>query len=180
MTPELPRPIPARDIGSAVRRHAIEAGADERRALAGRFDLLALDTMTAAFDVTREAGGIRIAGRIAASGSQACVASGEPVPFVHDEPVSLLLLETLPDASEIELGAADLDSEPLLGDTVDLGEIAAQALGLALDPYPRAAVVGIAIPVGFGDVPASLLVPGTVGSAVAGAIAAALARSRRR
>jgi uncharacterized metal-binding protein YceD (DUF177 family) len=140
MTPELPRPIQARDIGGAGRRHAIEATPGERAALAARFDLLALDAITAALDVSREAAGIRVAGRVEACGAQACVATGEPVPFVHDEPVSLLLVETLPGAGEIELGEADLDSEPLLGDTIDLGEIAAQVLGLALDPYPRAAV----------------------------------------
>ena len=59
------------------------------------------------------------------------------MPFLITEPVALLLTESLPEGDEIELADADLDSEPLTGDVIDIGEIAAQALALALNPYPR-------------------------------------------
>lgn len=145
MSVELSRPLPARDIGSALRHHRIEATPAECAALAARFGLLELARLAASFEVRRDAAGIRIAGNIAATGAQPCVATGDPVPFAHDEAVALLLTESLPEGDEIELGPDDLDSEPLLGDIVDLGEIAAQALGLALDPYPRSARAAVGV-----------------------------------
>lgn len=135
--PEFSRPQRAGDIGQAVRHHDITATAAECDALARRFGLIGLDSLVARLDLHRDAAGIRVAGRFAATGSQPCVATGEPVTFAHDEAITLLLVETLPDADEIELADSDLDAEPLLGDTIDLGELTAQALGVALDPYPR-------------------------------------------
>ncbi|KPF71437.1 hypothetical protein IP88_10880 [alpha proteobacterium AAP81b] len=137
VSPEFSRPLPSAELGSALRHYDLVADAAERAALAKRLGLLALDTLTAAFDLAREPAGIRVAGRFHAAGSQPCVATAEPVAFEHDEPIALLLTETLPGAEEIELAAADLDSEPLLNGIIDLGELAAQALGVALDPYPR-------------------------------------------
>ena len=69
--------------------------------------------------------------------TQPCVATAEPVPFLITEALALLLTENQPEGEEIELADADLDSEPLVGDIIDIGELAAQALALALDPYPR-------------------------------------------
>jgi uncharacterized metal-binding protein YceD (DUF177 family) len=140
MTPEFSRPIRAHDLGSLTRQQMIEADADERAAVAKRFGLPALERLTAALELRREAGGIRVTGQVHASGDQACVATGEPVPFLITEKLSLLLTEATPEGDEIELAEPDLDTEPLTGDSIDMGEIAAQALALALDPYPRSAV----------------------------------------
>jgi len=74
------------------------------------------------------------------AGTQPCVATAEPVPFLVTERIALLLTQATPEGGEIELSSADLDVEPLEGDIVDLGEIAAQAFALGLDPYPRSAV----------------------------------------
>lgn len=137
MIPEFSRPFRAHDVGGLVRQQMIEAEPHEREALAKRFDLLALDLLTAALELKREAGGIRVTGQIHARGAQPCVATAEPVPFLITESVALLLTEAGPEGNEIELADADLDTEPLAGDVIDLGEIASQALALALDPYPR-------------------------------------------
>lgn len=137
MTPEFSRPLRAHEIGGTLRRQSIEASAAERAALAGRFDLLGLDRLVADITMRREAAGIRVTGRIDAAGTQPCVATAEPVPFLITEALALLLTENQPDGEEIELADADLDSEPLVGDIIDIGELAAQALALALDPYPR-------------------------------------------
>jgi uncharacterized metal-binding protein YceD (DUF177 family) len=139
MTPEFSRPLRAHEIGGNPRRQIIEADAAERQALAKRFDLLALDQMVADVTLRREAAGIRVSGQIDASGSQPCVATADPVPFLISEPLALLLTESQPEGDEIELADDDLDTEPLIGDIIDIGEIAAQALALALDPYPRSA-----------------------------------------
>ena len=137
MTPEFSRPYRAHDVGGMVRQQAIEADAGEREALAARFALVDLERLTAALELRRDAAGIRVTGQVHASGHQACVATAEPVPFLLTETVSLLLTEARPEGDEIELGAIDLEVEVLDGDVIDMGEIAAQALALALDPYPR-------------------------------------------
>ena len=137
MTPEFSRPLRAHEIGGTLRRQSIEASEIERAALAGRFDLLGLERLVADISVRREAAGIRVTGRIDAAGTQPCVATAEPVPFLITEALALLLTENQPDGEEIELADADLDSEALVGDIIDIGELAAQALALALDPYPR-------------------------------------------
>lgn len=137
MTPEFSFPVRAHDVGGVLRRHSIAADAASRAALAGRFGLVGLDELTANLDLRREAGGIRVTGQIHANGQQACVATAEPVPFLLTESINLLLVEAKPDGDEIELADADLDVDYLDGDIIDLGEIAAQALALALDPYPR-------------------------------------------
>lgn len=138
MTPEFSRPFRAHDVGTHTRQQMIEAELYERAALADRFFLLDLERLTAALELRREAAGIRVTGQFHASGHQPCALTAEPVPFLITEKLSLLLVETAPEGGEIELADADLDSEPLLGDTIDMGEITAQALALALDPYPRA------------------------------------------
>ena len=66
------------------------------------------------------------------------------MPFLITERLKLLLVPGIPEGTEIELAEPDLDAEPLLGDIIDMGEIAAQALALALDPYPRAK--GVRVP----------------------------------
>jgi uncharacterized metal-binding protein YceD (DUF177 family) len=137
LSPEFSREIRAHDIGGHTRQQMIEADEAERAALARRFGLLTLDRLTAALELRREAAGIRVTGQVHGSGDQACVATGEPLPFLITEPVALLLTEAAPEGDEIELADADLDTEPLAGDVIDMGEIAAQAFALGLDPYPR-------------------------------------------
>jgi uncharacterized metal-binding protein YceD (DUF177 family) len=134
---EFSRPFRAHDVGSHTRQQMIEAEPHERDALAQRFTLLELARLTAALELRKDPAGIRVSGQIHASGSQPCVASGEPVPFLITEAVSILLVAQSTESGEFELADADIDSEPLVGDIIDMGEIAAQVLGLALDPYPR-------------------------------------------
>jgi uncharacterized metal-binding protein YceD (DUF177 family) len=38
---------------------------------------------------------------------------------------------------EVELGDSDIDVIPYEGGTIDLGEVAAETMALALDPFPR-------------------------------------------
>ncbi len=140
MIPEFSRPFRAHDVGGIPRQQMIEAEPVERAALARRFGLVDLERLTAALELTREAAGIRVTGQVHASGVQPCVATAEPVPFHLTERVALLLTEATPDGDDIELADSDLDAEPLAGDIIDMGEIAAQAMALALDPYPRSSL----------------------------------------
>lgn len=138
MTPEFSRIVRAHAIGGVARAEHVEANADERAALAARFDLLTLGRLSGDLVVRRDAAGIRVGGRFSAAGEQACVVSAEPVAFALDETVDLHFTDGPAGGDEIELGGPDLDTLPLDGDELDLGEAVAQSLGLALDPYPRA------------------------------------------
>lgn len=138
--PEFSRPIRAHDVGQPKQQN-IGATAAERDALARRFDLLALDRLEATLHISHQAhsasGAILIKGRISAAGTQPCARTRAPVPFTIAEALTLRLIPASPESEDLELSAEDLDSEPLTSDIIDLGEYTAQALGLALDPYPR-------------------------------------------
>jgi uncharacterized metal-binding protein YceD (DUF177 family) len=135
--PEFSRPERVDTIGAGEKTVRIAADAGERAALARRFDLLGIESLEASFSVRREAGGIVAEGRVTGAVTQACSASGEPVPAKVDEAVALRFVEALDEAEELELSPDALDTLPIEGGAVDLGEAAAETLALALDPFPR-------------------------------------------
>jgi uncharacterized metal-binding protein YceD (DUF177 family) len=143
MTPEFSRPLRADDVGKA-RERTVTATEEERAALAERFALLALNRLAATLAVARQGAGLRVTGTVTAAGAQACTLSGEPVPFDIAAPVDLRYAAAPAGGGEIELSEDDLDTEPWDGDAIDLGEIAAETMALALDPWPRAA--GVTVP----------------------------------
>lgn len=121
---------------------ALEATPEERRGLAERFDLLRIDSLTGHARLERCGDGvIRLRGRLEAEVVQACVISLEEVRSTVDEAFEcrftrpgVMVADSAPAGS-----AWDEDVEPLAGAELDVGEIFAQQLALALDPYPRAA-----------------------------------------
>lgn len=142
MTPEFSRPVDADTIAESPRQMTIEADATERRRLAGRFGLKAIDGLSAEIRLARRAGIIHADGRIDADVVQSCVVTDEPLPAHVEAPFSVRFV---PDAyngaadEELELSAEDCDTLPLEGGRIDLGELAAETLALALDPFPRSA-----------------------------------------
>jgi uncharacterized metal-binding protein YceD (DUF177 family) len=120
---------------------AIAAEPAELGALAARFSLEAIERLEASGSVrARPGGGWRLALQLRAEVVQTCVVSLEPVVTAITEPVQIdFLPANRPGhAIEIDLDAED-DAEPLPEDGVlDVGEIAAQHLSLALPPFPRA------------------------------------------
>lgn len=145
MMPEFSRTLQAHEIGSTAHAVTLTATPAERVALARRFDLIELTQLEAALSASGEIGGVRVTGRLRARGFQRCGLTAEPVNFTIDEAVDLRFSQVVDvDADEVELSDADLDTLPMDGDTVDLGEAVAQSLGLAIDPYARAP--GAALP----------------------------------
>ncbi|MDH3473459.1 MAG: DUF177 domain-containing protein [Rhodospirillales bacterium] len=141
---EFSRPLPADRIGAEEVEQAIEATAEERAALARRFDLLALDHLTARLTLRRLEGRplIRVRGDFEAELTQACVVTLEPVPSRPGGSISLLFslapeLEGVGGEVFVDLDAED-PPEPVPPGGIDLGEIVAEQLALALEPYPRA------------------------------------------
>lgn len=138
MSVEFARPQRVDTIGDDARTVEIDADAQERAALAKRFDLIGIERLTGRFTIRRDAAGIVAEGRVAAAVTQACSITGDPLPATVDEPVALRFVPQQ-DAGqdEVELGDSDIDVIPYDGGTIDLGEVAAETMALALDPFPR-------------------------------------------
>lgn len=136
---EFSRPVAAEALAAgAAFRDA--ASPSECAALARRFGVEAVW----AFSFQIEAapwgpGGLRLRGRAEARLTQTCVVSLEPLEKVVSEPVERFLAPANRLAEAQALLDPDLDEAPEpLGGPVDLGEIAAETVALAIDPYPRA------------------------------------------
>lgn len=113
-------------------------GAEERAALAAELGLLALPALRLTGEL--RACGSRdweLTGQVQAEAVQPCVVTLAPVPARIDEAVRRRWTPDLatPEAEEVEMG--DDEVEPL-GAVIDLGAVLAEALALALPPYPRA------------------------------------------
>jgi uncharacterized metal-binding protein YceD (DUF177 family) len=124
-------------------RFAIEANAQECVALANRFALPSIGSLTARGEVRARPGGRwRLTARIVADVTQLCVATLAPVAAHIDERFAIdFVPPPRGDAAELDIGAED--AEPLPEDgRLDVGEIVAQHLYLALDPFPRAPDAG--------------------------------------
>jgi uncharacterized metal-binding protein YceD (DUF177 family) len=114
----------------------------ERKSVAQRLGLNALERLEAHVTLSRVGPAIRAEGRVAATLEQTCVVTGEPVDSHVDEPFALLFLPE-PDAGspdeEIELGEEDCDVVFYEGAEIDLGSAIGDTLALSINPYPRSA-----------------------------------------
>jgi uncharacterized metal-binding protein YceD (DUF177 family) len=139
--PEFSRPISMAEIGVGAVERTIEANEGERAALATRFDLLSLDRLSATLNLHREGETFMVHGRFSGAVTQACIASGDPVPAQIDEAMDVRFItdpEVAPN-SELEVAIDECDTMFHDGRVIDLGEAVAQSLALALDPFPRSA-----------------------------------------
>ncbi len=136
-TNEFSRTVKLDMLGGGGVAHDISANEAERAALCGRFDLLALNTLSAVITLSKNARGIKATGRLQAQVTQACTATGEPVDDQLNEAIDLLFVEPPMENGEAELDEEECESMFHDGKLVDIGEAAAQTMGLALNPYPR-------------------------------------------
>lgn len=112
---------------------------EETAALAEELGLLGLRTLSFVGEIRPEgAHDFRLEGRLVADAVQPCVVTLAPVPARIDEPVLRRYLADYvePDAEEVEI--PEDDSAEALPAEIILREVAAEALALALPPYPRA------------------------------------------
>jgi uncharacterized metal-binding protein YceD (DUF177 family) len=135
---EFSRPLVA-DERRGRMRFAIEAGEAERAALARRFSLPSIGRLACSGTLAPAPGGRwRLRARLDAAVTQLCVVSLEPFEARLEEDFEI---EFVPadggDGPELDIGAEDAEPLPQGGE-LDVGEIAAQQLSLALDPFPRA------------------------------------------
>jgi len=139
--PEFSRAVAIETLQAAPREMAIEADEQERAALATRFGLIAVDSLMAEFELSRDGGTVAARGTLSATVTQSCVATAEPVPASLKESFEIAFLP-LPNPAkseeEVELDGNELDTIFYEGGAIDIGEAVAETLFLSLDPYPRA------------------------------------------
>jgi hypothetical protein len=125
----------------------ISATPKQREALARVHDLVSVDEFDTELVVMPwKRNGVRVDGRVTAHIVQSCVVTLEPLSATIDEPVSGIFLpedsrlgrESFGEGGEIMIDVEGPDSpETFAGDTIDVGALAEEFFGLAIDPYPR-------------------------------------------
>ena len=140
---EIERLVDLERMGAAGAAVEISPSDSERAGLAKRFGFLALPIFSARVTVDRRIGGqIVVEGRLRGRIVQACVLTLDPVTQDLDETFRIVFKPDMTDDRDPESGEAVLNSqadapEPLTGNMLDIGEIVAEQLSLAADPYPR-------------------------------------------
>jgi len=141
----LARSVSLTDLRAEPRRYDGTASQEELLALAARFDLPAVKTLSWQIESEPWRSGVRLSGHIQAQVIQECVVTLDPVPAEIDErfdrgflPFVDLYDDSKPGAEYEIVTDSDLGDVPEpLTDPLDIGEILAEELGIALDPYPR-------------------------------------------
>lgn len=137
-TPEFSRPADIRGINEAPVE--LEANAAERAALAERFSLVAIHSLTATLDLEAHGEEVSAKGQMRAEIVQSCAVSGDDLPVSINDNIILRFvpaatLEASEEDEEIELEEGELDTIGYTGTGFDLGEAVAQSLALAIDPF---------------------------------------------
>jgi uncharacterized metal-binding protein YceD (DUF177 family) len=136
--PEFSRLVSLARLGPAPFRQQIEATPNECEKLSRRFDLLALDRLSAAVELRRRGEEIIVLeAAFEAEFVQSCVVTLEPVAGAVSD--RFILVYGPAEAEQREIGAQEAEAafEPLDGDVIDIGEAVAQELSLSLPVFPR-------------------------------------------
>lgn len=141
-TPEFSRPFRIDQISAAGNEYKLSAEPAEREALARRFGILSIDSLSARVRLKAIAGGtmVRVKGWLTADVTQACVVTLEPVPEHIEEEFELTFAEPPAEGEGDELELSMEDDDPpdhIENGAVDAGEAVAEHLALALNPFPR-------------------------------------------
>jgi uncharacterized metal-binding protein YceD (DUF177 family) len=136
MNPEFHRPLSLDRIGPHGLDLTVEATSAECSALAERMNLPAVLALSCTFHLVREGRDIVLArGALRALITQTCVISLDDFDAAVEE---VFQVRFVPSGEETDDLDPEADDEiPFEGNLIDLGEAAAEQLGLALDPYPR-------------------------------------------
>jgi uncharacterized metal-binding protein YceD (DUF177 family) len=140
---EIERTVDLDRMGTGGAALDIVASEGERAALAKRFGFLGLPSFSARVTVDQRLGGsVVVEGRLRGRIVQACVLTLDPVTQDLDDAFRVVFKRDMADDLDPESGEAVLSAqadapEPLEGNVLDVGEIVAEQLSLAADPYPR-------------------------------------------
>ena len=140
--PEFSRLLKPEHIAALPLEREIRAATGECQALARRFHLESLGLLAARLRISPwNHNGARVDGALQAHIVQRCVISLQPVPqSVTREFASFFITPAAPCQTDLPPQTSALereDPEPIESDGIDLGELVAQQLSLAIDPYPH-------------------------------------------
>lgn len=147
--PEFSRVVPLHDVKDGGIRLSIEANTEECKALAERFEVLDLFDIHAELHLFPTAtDDILLEGKASGTVEQSCIVTGERVKSSIASEFSVRYISAGTGAESTEDEDFDVlgeDTELLPADVIDVGEVVAQYLSLAIDPYPRkpGAVAGV-------------------------------------
>lgn len=134
---EFSKKIPINQIQKKKIQISIDANEEEKVALAKRFSIPKIISLSCMYRLTYFHGGhIRAQGSIKASIFQNCVISLEDFPIEIQEDFQLVFMPVAQVSNELE-ELDDPDIIPYDKDYIDVGEATAQQLALLLDPYPH-------------------------------------------
>ncbi len=153
--PEWSFPVDTEKVSAAPLRISIHPNAEARKLLAPRLGIKALKSLTADITLVRQPGQatIHVSGELEAAVTQECVVSGQPVEgkikekfeaWYGDQEKTVSIVKARYDKT-LNKGNAEMpileeyeDPEPIIEGKIDAGELVAQYLSLAINPYPHA------------------------------------------
>jgi len=158
LTPEWPHKVEVDRLGTDPTRIALSSTPQQRRDLARRLKVNVIDALDAELLLQRRANSqlIHVTGIVKADIVQSCIVTLEPVRSQieekfeswysdEDQVVSLPRVrreqQGMRADAELEILGDEEDPEPVVEGAIDVGELAAQHLALAIDLYPRSEAV---------------------------------------
>lgn len=154
--------VPAAKIGPEPFTVSFEADERARGLLAKRYGIVSVDKLAGTASLRRQSDGmtIHVSGTLDAAVTQSCVTTLEPVAdtiretfdgwFLDESQATSFTralkkkqeeegvpFDAFPDDEETPMVNEQEEPEPIAGGMVDVGELAAQYLSLALNPYPH-------------------------------------------
>lgn len=119
----------------------IDATPDECADVAAILDLKGIKSLTVQAEIAPAGEGVwRVKGRVTAKVVQSCVVTLAPVKAYVDETFDRIFSRFAEEDTAIDIDIEYDEDDPPdpLGEGVDIGAIAIEALSLGLEPYPRA------------------------------------------
>ena len=140
--PEFSRPITIGDLESDVERFDVSASDEERADLARRLGILSIERLEATVHLSVRLGGLHagLSGDLSADVWQACVVTLEPVPATVEAHFERTFgpQDNFAPGAEVMISMEEEDPpDPMETGVVDIGEVVAEELSLALNPFPR-------------------------------------------
>ncbi len=151
MNYEFSKPVAIDKIDRKGQSQTIHANETEREALAQRFGLESIESLSATIEIIPHSDRYHVQGSLSAKIDQISVASGEPFTQEINQDIDawyadrskIADFETAKknrdgtDDQDHEIKPEHDEPESIYDGIIDLGEVAAQFLGLSLDNYPR-------------------------------------------
>ncbi|MEM9471561.1 MAG: DUF177 domain-containing protein [Pseudomonadota bacterium] len=139
---ELTRPLDVGNVPPEGTSQTIDATDEECSAIAARFGVAAVHSMSATIHVQPwKRGGFRARGEASANITQTCVVTLDPFETVVRAQLDQLFVartsRLATDAVEVVVSHDEDDIGYIDDGEIELGEFAVEALCLELDPYPR-------------------------------------------